>query len=506
MTATTTIPHRYAHWLERKHLEQNLKSKSVSGGIQTIGAQIVAFLMNMASTIFMARLLTPEDYGIIAMVTSVTGFVLIFKDIGLTQAIIQKEHITQDEVSQIFWLNLLIGLLLGAIILLMGPALSHFYKEPRLTNITRVFAFVGILGGLAAQHTALLNRQMQFKKLALITVLSSCISLATGILLAYKGWGYLSIAYMTLIQAVVQTLLYWTLCNWRPNAFKLTKQIKHYINFGAGITGFNTINYFSRNLDNILIGKLIGASALGLYSRAYQLLMLPISQIRDPLNAVGIPALSTLNEQPEKYRNYYKEFLFLFAFFSMPAVVLLFICAEPLILLILGPKWISAAPIFRLLAVTALIQPIASTRGMIMISTGQSKRYFKWGIWNAVVVIFAFLAGIQWGVNGVAIGYALANYIILVPSLQFCFKNTPVSVSDFFKTIAPVTGFSLVSGVATWVLFKELQVQHPFTQILLGLILFGSIYLTSWMLMKQTRMQLYGIWNLIQTIVYKRTK
>ena len=506
MTVNTTIPHHYAHWLDRKHLEQNLKSKSVSGGIQTIGAQIVAFLMNMAATIFMARLLTPEDYGIIAMVTSITGFVLLFKDIGLTQAIIQKEYVTQDEVSQIFWLNVLIGLLLGVIILLMGPALSHFYKEPRLTNITRVFASVGILGGLAAQHTALLNRQMQFKKLALITVLSSSISLATGILLAYNDWGYLSIAYMTLTQAIVQTLLYWILCNWRPNAFKLTKQIKHYINFGAGITGFNTINYFSRNLDNILIGKLIGASALGLYSRAYQLLMLPISQIRDPLNAVGIPALSTLNEQPEKYRTYYKEFLFLFAFFSMPAVVLLFICAEPLILLILGSKWISAAPIFRLLAVTALIQPIASTRGMILISTGQSKRYFKWGIWNAVAVIFAFVAGIQWGVTGVAVGYALANYVILVPSLQFCFKNTPVSVSDFFKTIAPVTVFSVTSGFATWILFKELQEQHALTQILLGSILFGSIYFASWMLLKQTRMQLYGIWNLLQSIVYKRTK
>lgn len=506
MTVNTTIPHHYAHWLDRKHLEQNLKSKSVSGGIQTIGAQIVAFLMNMAATIFMARLLTPEDYGIIAMVTSITGFVLLFKDIGLTQAIIQKEYVTQDEVSQIFWLNVLIGLLLGVIILLMGPALSHFYKEPRLTNITRVFASVGILGGLAAQHTALLNRQMQFKKLALITVLSSSISLATGILLAYNDWGYLSIAYMTLTQAIVQTLLYWILCNWRPNAFKLTKQIKHYINFGAGITGFNTINYFSRNLDNILIGKLIGASALGLYSRAYQLLMLPISQIRDPLNAVGIPALSTLNEQPEKYRTYYKEFLFLFAFFSMPAVVLLFICAEPLILLILGSKWISAAPIFRLLAVTALIQPIASTRGMILISTGQSKRYFKWGIWNAVAVIFAFVAGIQWGVTGVAVGYALANYVILVPSLQFCFKNTPVSVLDFFKTIAPVTVFSITSGFATWILFKELQEQHALTQILLGSILFGSIYFASWMLLKQTRMQLYGIWNLLQSIVYKRTK
>lgn len=506
MSDTNYMDPRYAHWLERKQLQQNLKSKSVAGGVQTILAQIIAFVMNMATTIFMARLLSPEAYGIIAMVTSFTGFVLIFKDIGLTQAIIQKEHITQDEVSQIFWLNLVIGIMLGLVILLLGPALSYFYQEPRLTNITRIFSFVGLLGGLAAQHTALLNRQMQFKKLGLITILSSGISLGTGILLASLGWGYLAIAYMTLMQALVQTILLWILCDWKPNTFKLTRQIKHYVHFGAGITGFNTINYFSRNLDNILIGKMIGAPALGLYSRAYQLLMLPISQIRDPLNGVGIPALSTLNEQPEKYRSYYKEFLFLFSFFSVPAVVLLFICAEPLIHLILGSKWISAAPIFRMLAITALIQPIASTRGMILISTGQSKRYFNWGVWNAVVVIIAFIIGIRWGVTGVAVGYALANYLILIPSLRFCFKNTPVQVADFFQTIAPVFGFSMSSGALTFLLISDLHTRHTAVQILVATLLFGIIYLGSWMLFKPSRKQLAGVWSLIQTLLIKRKK
>ncbi len=491
-------------WFSRSHSGGNLREKSIKGGLSTVGAQITSFALNIGSTVIMARMLLPNDYGLVAMVTSFTGFVLIFKDLGFAQAIIQRETITQKEVSMIFWLNFYISILLGGIVLLMGPALVVFYKEERLLPICIAYAIIAVLGGVSTLHSALLNRQMKFKALARITILSSFISLVGGLLLAYYQYGYWAIVAINLISALAQTVLLWMNCDWRPSFSKIDKSIKEYVNFGAGVTGFNMINYFSRNLDNILIGKYIGIQPLGLYNKAYQLLMLPISQLRDPLNAVGTPAMSSLLKQPEKYRTYYKEYLFLLSFFSLPIVVYLFVCSQPIIYVVLGPNWTSASKIFQLLAITALIQPIASTRGMILLSSGQSKRYFMWGIWNAVAVILAFFTGLQWGIEGIAIAYAVANYVILVPSLQFCYKNTSIKVADFFTTTFSSFLFSALAGVAAYFVFLFLKDFHPLIQIIIPLLAFGIVYLGGWFCFASTRRQIMSVVKVARTILNKK--
>ncbi|MEQ1796433.1 MAG: lipopolysaccharide biosynthesis protein [Lacibacter sp.] len=506
LSAADIKPNVHEKWFLRNHGETDLRKKSISGGIFTVGAQIMSFIVNIGSTVVMARMLLPEDYGIVTMVTSFTGFVLIFKDLGLAQAVIQKETITQREVSMVFWLNFYISIFLGLLVLGLGPLLVSFYKEDRLLYITSAYAGVAILGGLSTQHAALLNRQMKFKSLAIITIISSFISLLVGITLAYLDFGYWAIVSISLVSAFVQAILLWISCDWRPVYLRINKSIKQYVHFGAGVTGFNMINYFSRNLDNILIGKFIGAPALGLYNRAYQLLMLPISQLRDPLNAVGTPALSSLIHQPEKYRNYYKQYLFLLSFFSLPIVVFLFVCSKPIILLVLGPNWTSASLIFQLLAITALIQPIASTRGMILLSSGQSKRYFMWGVWNAAAVIIAFFIGVQWGISGIAIAYAISNYLILVPSLYFCYKNTPVKVSDFFTASLPPFVFSVIGGLAAYGSSLYLQQQHTLLQIIVPFLLFSIVYLAGWMLFPPTRKQLKGLIEMAKGIISKKSK
>lgn len=506
MIQSPTISVIHDKWFNRNHGETDLRKKSISGGINTVGAQIVSFVLNIGSTVLLARLLLPEDYGIVAMVTSFTGFVLIFKDLGLAQAIIQKEHINQKEVSMVFWLNFSISIVLGLIVLGLGPLLVSFYKEPRLLSITFVYAAIALFGGASTQHSALLNRQMKFKELATITVIASFVSIVMGLLLAYLNFGYWAIVSINLISAFVQAVLLWVYCDWRPSFTKMDKGIKEYVHFGAGVTGFNMMNYFSRNLDNILIGKYIGAQALGLYNKAYQLLMLPISQLRDPLNAVGTPAMSSLFNQPEKYRKYYREYLFLLSFFSLPVVVFLFVCSQPIILVLLGPNWTSASSIFQLLAITALIQPIASTRGMILISSGQSKRYFMWGLWNTVSTVIAFFIGVQWGISGIAIAYAISNYAILVPSLFYCFKNTPIQVSDFFTTSVPSFSFAVVGGVAAYFSSVYLKDYHPLLQIIIPFFLFAVLYLAGWMILPSTRKQLKSVVDLAKTILNKKKK
>ena len=494
---------KQTEWFVRNHQQGDLRQKSIKGGVSTVGAQIVSFALNIGSTIFLARLLLPNDYGLVAMVTSFTGFVLMFKDLGFSQAIIQKDIINQEEVSMVFWLNVYISILLGLLVLGMGPVLVSFYNEPRLMPITIAYASVAIMGGISSQHSALLNRQMKFQVLSRITMASSFVSLIAGLVLALNGFGYWAIVAINVVSAFVQAVLLWLSCNWKPTLMRINKTIKSYVHFGAGVTGFNMVNYFSRNLDNILIGKYIGAGPLGLYSKAYQLLMLPISQLRDPLNAVGTPAMSSLFSDPVKYRRYYTEYLFLLSFFSIPIVVFLFVCSKPIILLVLGPNWAEAASIFQLLAITALIQPIASTRGMVLLTSGQSGRFFMWGVYNAVAVIIAFAIGVRWGIEGIAIAYAISNYAILIPSLHYCYKNTSIKTSDFFSAATWPFLFSVAAGILAWWASLYVSDYHLLLQIGVPFLIFAGVYVLGWLPFSTTRQRFKGIIDIAKSILKK---
>ncbi len=481
---------REEKWFETHHLKGDLKSHTVKGGLNTIAGQGISFVINISSTAIMARLLSPEDYGLVAMVTAITGFVTIFKDLGLSSAIIQKEQIDNKQVSSIFWINVGISLLIALLVALLAPFLVYLYDESRLLNITLAFSSSILIAGFSLQHNALMKRQMKFKELSVIQIGSTAMSLLGGIILAYYGFGYWAIVISTILNPVLSTVALWAVCDWRPGLIFKAKEINSFLKFGAGIAGFDLINYFSRNLDNVLIGKYVGSGPLGLYTKAYQLLMLPITQLRDPLNAVALPALSTLQSETEKFRGFYKRYVFTLSFFSMPMVTYLAIYSEELVLIVLGEQWIEAAFIFKLLAISSFIQPVASTRGIVLISSGRTKKYFIWGLVNALFVVSGFIVGVQWGVPGVAISYAVVNYLLLVPSLYFCFHDSPVSVSNFFGEILYPALFSIISGAVILSLkyyFSSLPVILSFS---LGLAIGGALYIAPWYLTKRSRSKL----------------
>jgi len=243
---------------------------------------------------------------------------------------------------------------------------------------------------------------------------------------------------------------------------------------------------------------------LGFYSKAYQLLMLPLTQLRDPLTSVGIPGLSSLKNEPWKYRNYFRRYLFLLAFFSMPLVAYLGVYSDTLIIIVLGNQWISSSHIFQLLAISAFIQPVAGTRGLILISTGQSNKFFIWGLINAAFTILSFFIGIRWGVEGLAIGYAIVNYFLLIPSLYFCFSNTPVSAVLFFKELSQ-------PFIHTAILFIMMLFMNRFLYDKLPhLLLFGitalvsiSCYYASWMLYPAGREKIQYVNELLFQFIKK---
>ena len=433
----------------------DLKARSVRGGTITMAAQGVKFLLQMGSVVVLARLLTPNDYGLVAMVIAITGFVAMFKDMGLSMATVQKANINHSQVSTLFWINVLIGFGIMVITAAIAPAVAWFYGERRLMWITLALASAFLFGGLTVQHQALLRRQMRFGRLAAIEVISILVGISIAIVSASYGAGCWALVLMQLAIAITTAIGVWVACKWRPGLPVRNSGVRSMLAFGGHLTGFSIVNYFTRNLDKILIGWRWGTQSLGLYSRAYSLLMLPLQQINTPISAVAIPALSRLQDKPERYRSYYLKAISLIALVTMPSVMFMIIMSENIIGVVLGEQWIGASRIFSILGISALIQPILNTTGWLYVSTGRTDRMFKWGIFASSLITVAFLIGLPYGSVGVASSYTTCFLLITFPCLWYAFKYTPVDISSTAKALWPTVTGTLVVGVALG-LFKTL--------------------------------------------------
>ncbi len=393
------------------------------------------FVLNLASTMILARLLTPQDFGLVAMVTAVTGFIMTFKDLGLSMATVQRAEIGHAQVSTLFWINVALSAALMLITLALAPAIAWFYKEPRLLPITAALSTAFLLGGLTVQHQALLRRQMRLAAVATIDVVSMATGILTALACAWAGWGYWALVCMQVATAAANAAGVWLACDWRPGRPERRSGVRSMLAFGGYMTVFSFVNYFSRNADNALIGRYCGAGPLGLYSRAYSLLLLPIGQIVAPMTSVAVPALSRLQQDPERYRNYYLRGVKIVAYLSFPLVATLTVLSTEVVLLVLGKRWLGAAPIFRILALTAMFQPVVSTVGWIYVSLGHTRRYAIWGVISASLIVTSFLIGLRWGALGVATGYAICMTLLIHPYFAFAMACSPLAPRDVYRSI-----------------------------------------------------------------------
>jgi PST family polysaccharide transporter len=425
----------------------DLAHESVRGGLVTLTSQGVQFLLRTVGMVVLARLLTPSDFGLVAMVAVVVNFVQMFRDAGLSTVTIQRDRISPAQVSTLFWLNVLTSTILGLCILASAPLVSLFYGRPELTTLGAAMSVPVILGGLTIQHQAILRRHLRFGMLACIHMGSLFSSVTVTVLLAWAGWRVWALVAGMLAEALAGVILTFTVCPWLPGGMRRGTGARASLRFGGHLMGFSLANFLSRNGDNLLVGQCLGAESLGLYAKAYQVFMMPISQIRGPLDQVGLPVLSSLRGHPDRYLRYYQRLLDVVASLTLPVTVYCFLESSFLVEQLLGPRWLGAAPVLHILAVAGIIQPLFSTAGLVQLSYGFSRRYMSWGIVGAVCYVSAFLIGIRSGAEGVAMSYTAANYLLFVPTLAYCFRGTPVTLGFFARSVATPLGCTAAAAM-----------------------------------------------------------
>lgn len=430
------------------HSAGDVTQRSVRGSVTTFGAQGARFVLQTLTTVVLARLLSPDDFGLVAMVALVMGFAQVFKDAGLSTATIQRPSITEDQVSALFWVNIAVSVALMMVVSISSPLVAAFFHRPELVPVTVALSVTFFVGGLSIQHDALLRRRLQFGALAVIQVVSQLTNLVVAVTVAMmpstqKYWALVAGALASTACATVLTFYY---CPLVPSRARKGSGVRAILSFGGQLMTFEFVNYFARNLDNLLVGRSLGSSPLGLYSKAYQLFMLPITQIRTPLSQVALPALSRLRGEGERYRRFYVRIVEVTAALTVPLTVYCLIEASFLVRVLLGGQWMGAVRTFQILAIAGIVQPTASTVGLVMVSQGRADRQLKNGLVNSLVLALAFVIGLPFGIEGVAAGFTVGSLIVVVPMLYYGFHETPIRVGDFARSVWPSVLAGVISG------------------------------------------------------------
>ncbi len=423
----------------------------------TFLSQALRFVLQFGAQIVLAHWLLPREFGLIAMVAPVLSLVQVFNDLGLTQATIQRQDITHRELSTLFWINVGVSAGLAAAMAAAAPLVAWFYHEPRLTLITVACGSLLLLSGVSAQQIALMNRRMRYTQLAIIDVSCAVTAFVVGLTAAWFGCGYWSLVLMQAANSATILGLVWCLSDWRPSWPARDRGVGALLRFGGHLTGFNILGYIENNLGTVLIGRISGAPALGLYDRAFKLVIVPWWQISLPVARVSISLLCRLEGSDEHYRRAYRQMLQGLLLVAAPGLIWAAMEAPSLVPLVLGPAWTKAAPIVAWLSVGTVVVPFGASAYWLFVSQNRVAAQLRFGMISGVLLITSILVGIHWGPIGVAMAYAGFGPVIQGVQLWGATRAGPVSMAAVLRAVYPI-GLGLAAAAA------GLQALQPMVQ------------------------------------------
>jgi PST family polysaccharide transporter len=426
-----------------------LRRLAVRGAAATVSAQALTLAAQVVSTVVLARLLTPADFGVVAMVTTFSLLLMSFGSNGFNEVVIQRENLNRFQASNLFWITCAAGLILMMGFAGSGSLLARFYRNPLVGHVAIGASVAIFTSATSVIHMALLKRAMRFPAVSANDVVARSVNTVVAILLALKGCGYWALVAGIVAQGLSTTVGAWWLCRWIPSLPRWGVGTRAMVSFAAQVYGRFSANYFTRNVDNLLVGWRFNADALGFYKKAYDLFALSASQLTFPLHNVALAALSRLNHDPARFRRYLANSLGIVAFVGMAMSADLTLVGKDVVRVVLGPKWSESGRIFELFGPGIGVMLLSGTVGWIHLSIGKPERWLRWTLVESAATALLFLLALPWGPTGVAGAWSVSFWVLLVPSFWYAGRPIGFGASSLIAAVWRYAVASLLAGLAT---------------------------------------------------------
>jgi O-antigen/teichoic acid export membrane protein len=417
----------------------------------TLAGQGVRILLQLASVTVLARLLSPHDYGLLAVGLIVVGIGEVFRDMGLSTAAIRAPELSVQQRDGLFWLNSAAGLVLAFLTLIAAAPIAAAFGERELESIVQILSLTFVLNGLAAQYRAGLTRDLRFGAVAGSDLGAQVAALAVAVPVAALGGGYWALVAQQLTQGVVILVADVALSGWLPRRPRRGVGLGPLVRFGGGLTGTQTVYYLGNNLDNLALGLFAGPTALGIYNRGFQLLMTPLNQVRSPATTVAVPVLARLKDDTARAGEYLRRGQLALGFSLVAGMALVAGAAVPLVDLMLGHRWSEVAPVLALLAVAGSAQTLSYVGFWVYVSRGLSSALLRYTLVTLVLNGVCIGVGASFGVVGVAAGYATAALLEWPLSLWWLSRLTPLPVRELLLGALRIAACAAAGGTVCFV-------------------------------------------------------
>jgi O-antigen/teichoic acid export membrane protein len=480
-----------AVYFEDHSQSKDLGRRALRGGFASLAMQYGNGALQILAAVVLARLLAPEDFGLVAIVTVLTNFAPLLVDFGLADATVQRSKITREQVNSLFWLSCSIGLAVAVVVAGCSPLIAWTYGEPRLEPIAMCTAITFVLGGVSNQHLALLRRSMQFGRIANIQVLSTLAGIAVAIAIAICGFGYWALALRPIANTLCVAVGAWFVCRWRPGFPAFDSEVKPMVRFGLHVMSFSVIVAMAKSVDRVTLGLFYPPEQVGYYQNGNALYENSILSAFLQLHIVASAALSKLQSDAHVLRQRYEEALSVLAFFFMPAAAILSVVAKDLTVILLGEKWRIAGSLLSIIALRGLFQVIEGSQGWLHLSIGRADRWRNWGIITAAVQVVAVLAGLPFGPKGVAVAIVMTSLLLAVPSIIYAGRPIGIGAALVIRAVGPQLVGAIVVAAAGWWLE---------TTVLIGYSSFVRIFLLGGFCICLYLAVLVGLFRLVQPI------
>lgn len=458
-------------------IRSSLRAAAVDGILATFGSRIALTVIQLVSTIILARLLTPDDFGLVGMIVPVAALLGLFADAGLSSSTIQAKGMTHEQASGLFWANVALGFVSSVVLGAGGPLMAAFYDRPEIAVIAPAYAGSLLISSFSTQHLALLRRQMAFRQVAFIGVAATLASAALAAVLAWRGASYWALVAMAYANALVSLALAWYALRWIPGLPIRGVGLRKMMRFGGYVAGGNLLYLVSENVVPIVLGRMSGAAAVGLFGRAKRLADQFIDQVTAPLSAVAPSVLSRLQDDLPRLKTAVREMIEKVTVFTFALAGVLLVSGADIVVLLLGARWREAGAAVQLLALGALMWPVSRILASAMVGLGHSRPMFTWSWMSLAIRLAAVVVGAGWGLVGVAAAVAASQWAGLVIFSLFITKYLPVSMGDILRWVRPTAFAAAIAIAGTAVVIAVARIGDVPLRLVLSVVVFVSLYI-----------------------------